>query len=357
MFDSVGYFLANLFDTSDFPARWYCGDWTPLHGWVHIVSDSLIGLAYFTIPATIVYFVLSRRDIPFPRIFWLFGAFIVACGTTHLIEAAIFWEPVYRLSALAKMSTASVSLVTAGMLVRVMPHVLHLPGIEAVNRRLQSANAELSDFADIVSHDLKAPLRGARRLTEWLETDEGQDPESRAENLRLLRDRIDRMDALISGIRLYSKTGRTGYEPTELNLREVLNDVLNSYSPETRQRIELRGSAPRYFGDAIQMYQVLQNLLENALQFGKPDGTVIVSLADAGGLLRIRIQDDGPGIAPEMADRVFRPFFSSRSTEHTGIGLSIVKRIVDAAGGRIWFESQPEYGTSFYVTLPNVRMR
>lgn len=101
--------LSQLFDTSDFPARWTCGHWTELHGWTHIVSDVAIFLAYMAIPVVLAWFALRRPDFAFRPLFWLFCAFIFACGTVHLIEASIFWYPWYRLSALGKVVTALVS--------------------------------------------------------------------------------------------------------------------------------------------------------------------------------------------------------------------------------------------------------
>ena len=94
-------FLRNLFDTSGFPARWKCGSaWTdePWVGWLHILSDLGVWSAYLAIPLVLLYFILRKKDLPFRRVFLLFGAFILACGTTHLMEAIIFWWPAYRLA-------------------------------------------------------------------------------------------------------------------------------------------------------------------------------------------------------------------------------------------------------------------
>jgi hypothetical protein len=92
--------LFGLLDTTGFPARWHCGRWSAPLGWLHIVSDILIFGAYMAIPIVLMYFIRQRPDLPkpFPIVFWLFGAFIVACGTTHALEALIFWQPVYRLA-------------------------------------------------------------------------------------------------------------------------------------------------------------------------------------------------------------------------------------------------------------------
>ena len=90
-------FIVKLFDTSDFVARWNCGDWSDAHGWLHIFSDIAIFAAYFAIPVVLAYFVLRRKDVPFLPIFWLFAAFILCCGIGHAIEATLFWQPWYPL--------------------------------------------------------------------------------------------------------------------------------------------------------------------------------------------------------------------------------------------------------------------
>ncbi len=132
-------FFEKLFDTSDFPARWYCGNWSEGHGWLHIISDTAIWGAYMAIPATLTYFILKRKDIPFLPVFWLFAAFIFSCGTTHLLDAGIFWWPSYRLSGIVKLITAIVSWATVFALIPVIPKALSLPGLGAVNAELNKA--------------------------------------------------------------------------------------------------------------------------------------------------------------------------------------------------------------------------
>ncbi len=92
----MGDYFSKFFDTSDFPARWYCGNWSEFLGWLHIVSDVVTFGAYFAIPAVLIYFARKRDDFSFTNLFWLFGGFILACGTVDLIEAIIFWHPIYR---------------------------------------------------------------------------------------------------------------------------------------------------------------------------------------------------------------------------------------------------------------------
>lgn len=122
--DQVSDFFSQLFLADDWPPRWMCGEWSYFHGWLYITSDIAIWLAYFIIPAIIIFFIQKRHNLPFLPVFWLFGAFIILCGSTHLIDALIFWWPGYRLSALLRVLTALVSLATAFALIRDLPKLI-----------------------------------------------------------------------------------------------------------------------------------------------------------------------------------------------------------------------------------------
>src|SRR5437870_4409543 len=98
----VFYFFANLFDTADWPPRWHCGKWSSFHGWLYIISDLLIWAAYFAIPIIIIRFITYKKHQRFIKLYFLFAAFILACGATHFLDAVSFWVPVYRLSALTR---------------------------------------------------------------------------------------------------------------------------------------------------------------------------------------------------------------------------------------------------------------
>ncbi|XZE19837.1 PAS domain S-box protein [Pirellulaceae bacterium SH449] len=141
--EGVSTFSAKLFDTGDFPARWYCGTWSTDVGWLHILSDIGIFTAYFAIPCVLLFFMLRKKDLPFPKVIWLFAAFILACGIGHLIEALIFWWPVYRLSGLVKAFTAVVSWVTVFVLIRLMPLALQLPSAALLANRLLKSQERL----------------------------------------------------------------------------------------------------------------------------------------------------------------------------------------------------------------------
>lgn len=138
-------FVARIFDTSDFPPRWQCGNWSSEHGWLHVLSDLGVWSAYVAIPCVLIYFLMRRRDLPFQSIFLLFGAFILACGTTHLMEAAIFWWPAYRLAGLIKLFTAAVSWATVVALVPVVPKALAMRSPEELEREIEARKkAELA---------------------------------------------------------------------------------------------------------------------------------------------------------------------------------------------------------------------
>lgn len=169
----VGTFTSKVFDTSDFPPRWYCGTWTAGHGWLHICSDAAIFLAYMAIPCALIYFVRKRKDIPFPFLFYLFGAFIIACGLTHLMEAVIFWWPAYRFAGLLKLATALISMTTVCALAPHIPKLLQLKGPTELETVIRDRTDEL------------------RRLTE---TDELTGLSSRKVLERCLQDAIDHHD-------------------------------------------------------------------------------------------------------------------------------------------------------------------
>ncbi|RYE01267.1 MAG: PAS domain S-box protein [Sphingobacteriales bacterium] len=137
MMEQVLDFFRKLFDTSDWPPRWHCGNWSDFHGWLYIISDLLIWSAYFAIPLTILRYVTRRVDVRFTRAYFLFAAFILACGSTHLLDAVIFWFPAYRLSALVRFFTGVISWVTVFYLLKLVPIALRYKSAEELEREVQ----------------------------------------------------------------------------------------------------------------------------------------------------------------------------------------------------------------------------
>ncbi len=172
-------FLRGLFDTNLWPARWQCGKWSDFHGWLYIISDLTIWLAYFLIPVIILnYFSKRKSTLKFEKGYFLFAAFILLCGITHFLDAMMFWVPVYRFNALIRFLTAGVSMMTVFYLIKILPEVfkqktsLELEN-EIVKRKeaelkLEEANNGLKAFAYVASHDLQEPLRKIRMYTSRL---------------------------------------------------------------------------------------------------------------------------------------------------------------------------------------------
>lgn len=140
LFQEAWDLFSDIFSTQYWPARWHCGKWTDFHGWFYIISELMIWAAYFAIPILLFNIVTKRSDLPFPRVFVLFSAFILLCGSTHLMDAVIFWWPAYRFSALLKFATGVVSLFTVYALYKTLPLILSLRTakeleVEAEHRR------------------------------------------------------------------------------------------------------------------------------------------------------------------------------------------------------------------------------
>ncbi|GAA3995456.1 hypothetical protein GCM10022408_02420 [Hymenobacter fastidiosus] len=172
----VQEFFTHLLDPAGWPPRWHCGRWTDFHGWVYIIADLLVWAAYAAIPFLLVQFIRKRADVPFDRLFWLFALFIVACGSTHLLDAVMFYLPVYRLSALVKVFTAVASWGTVFALIRVLPRALSLRTPAQLEAVVQERTSEL--------HTANQELRRAYDDLETKVTFRTLDLEREAEQLR-----------------------------------------------------------------------------------------------------------------------------------------------------------------------------
>jgi PAS domain S-box-containing protein len=222
--------------------------------------------------------------------------------------------------------------------------------------QLEAMNKELQSFAYVVSHDLKAPLRGISHLADWLAQDyTNMFDEQGKEMLSLLNNRVKRMDNLIDGILEYSRIGRVMSKDEPLDLDTLLRDVLDTLSPPPIH-VEIAHEFPVIVGDKIRITQVFQNLIGNAIKFmDKPQGEVKIGCADAGAHWQFSVTDNGPGIELRFHEKIFQIFQTLKprdEQESTGIGLSIVKRIVEFYGGTIWVESDVGKGSTFFFTFP-----
>ncbi len=228
---------------------------------------------------------------------------------------------------------------------------------EQLLSQIAEINEELTHFAYVVSHDLKAPLRGIKLLTEWLCTDYGEQLGDEAqENLRLLQNRVDRMHNLIEGVLQYSRVGRIHEDETQIDLNQLLPDIIDAIAPPDHIAIAVEGTLPTVNGEKTRVTQVFQNLLTNAVKYmDKPEGRIVVTHEDLGDTWQFSVTDNGPGIEKRHFERIFKIFQTlvrRDEFESTGVGLTLVKKIVELYGGRIWLESELGQGSTFHVTIP-----
>jgi len=222
---------------------------------------------------------------------------------------------------------------------------------------LKDKNGELEDFAYIVSHDLKAPLRSIGTLSDWIDSDYADrlDDEGR-EQLRLLKQRVRRMHDLIDGILKYSRVGRLKEDHVRINISEIIGEVLELVSPSQAITIECAPDMPDICAERTRIKQLFENLISNAVKFmDKPEGLIRISGEERDKTILFRVEDNGPGIEEKHFDRIFKIFqtLSARDTfESTGVGLTLVKKIVGMYGGEVWLESEPGTGTVFFIEFP-----
>ncbi|CAM2733511.1 two-component sensor histidine kinase [Legionella steigerwaltii] len=226
-----------------------------------------------------------------------------------------------------------------------------------IENQLLKTNEELEQFAYITSHDLKAPLRAIERLATWIEEDNADKIDEKSkEHLALLRQRTLRLSNLIDGILHYSRAGRVDLNIELVNTKVILKEIIENLNPEGRFEILLPQRLPVFKTAKIPLVQVLSNLISNSIKHhNRKKGTIKIEVDPLGAFYLFTIKDDGPGIEPEYFDKIFIVFQTLKSRdelESTGIGLSIVKKIVESQGGKVMVQSQVGHGTTMSFTWP-----
>lgn len=209
---------------------------------------------------------------------------------------------------------------------------------------LQRSNRELDDFAYVASHDLKSPLRDIHNLSSWIAEDAGANLSSETQrHLRLLGERVQRMEKLLDDLLAYSRVGRLPTAPQRVSVRATV-DELRPLLQMTKHVVSVRGSEDDIEATPVAVALVLRNLVQNAIKHhDRDEGTVTIETRRVDGGVEVSVQDDGPGIPERFHDRVFRMFQTLRPRDHvesSGIGLAIVKKVLDMHAGSVRIESR-----------------
>jgi PAS domain S-box-containing protein len=222
---------------------------------------------------------------------------------------------------------------------------------------LARSNQELDQFAYVASHDLKAPLRGIANLSQWIEEDLGENvPPDVLEKMALVRGRVQRLEALIDGILQYSRAGRVRSAIEQVDVDLLVKDVVELLAPPPEVAVTIEPGMPTIRTERTPLQQVFMNLISNAIKYNRrPGARITISSRDAGNMYAFSVTDNGPGIEPEYHDRIFGIFQTLESrdrVEGTGIGLSVVKKIVELNGGSITVRSALGEGATFMFEWP-----
>src|ERR1700683_5313470 len=259
-----------------------CYEWQPGVIWRHVISDAVIALAYYSIPLTLIYFVRKRKDLVFDWMFVCFAIFIVACGTTHAMEILNIWHPTYWLSGVIKAITAFTSILSAILLIRLVPQAIALPSpeqlrktnealqsevrerkqaaqkVEALNQelllqtaRIEAANKELETFSYSVSHDLRAPLRHIHGYVDLLLEKSSVLGEEGKRYMTVISESATQLGALIDNLLAFSRMGKSAMQPAWIDTAAMVEQVREELSPDLRGRtIEWKvGELPRVWAD------------------------------------------------------------------------------------------------------------
>ncbi|MEH2451467.1 ATP-binding protein [Nostoc sp.] len=380
------------FHSNGFIPHGHCYLWQTGLVWLHIISDATIALAYYSIPFLLIYFISKRKDVPFNGVFLLFGAFIIVCGTGHLMEIWTLWHPDYWIAGALKALTAIISIYTAFALFFLMPQALTLPSpaqLEAINRVLsteiverkriekqlrfaeevaQNSSQAKSEFLANMSHELRTPLNGILGFTQILQRTESLTEKGR-KGVGIIYQCGSHLLTLINDVLDLSKIEARKLElhPVDFYLPAFIDSVTEICRIRAEQKviafhIELDPDLPTgIHADEKRLRQVLINLLGNAIKFTHQGSVtfkvqVIGQESNANGQtnykIRFQVIDTGTGISPEQAEKIFQPFEQvgnqKQQSEGTGLGLAISQKIVLLIGGQIQVESEFGKGSTFW---------
>ncbi|WP_299683036.1 PAS domain S-box protein [uncultured Tenacibaculum sp.] len=223
---------------------------------------------------------------------------------------------------------------------------------EELLRKLEQRNVELEEYAHIVSHDLKSPLRSISALTSWLKEDYGESlGDGGVKNVDMIQEVVEKMERLINDILNYSSINNDGAPSEEVDTYKVIEGISKLIYVPKHIKIKIDKNLPKIKADKVRIQQLFQNLMSNAVNYiDKDEGLIAVSVKEKKKSYIFSVRDNGIGIKKEYHAKIFEVFQSlGNHKDSTGIGLSIVKKIVDVYNGKIWLESEEGVGTTFYI--------
>jgi len=376
--DQLLDFFRKLGDSQAFMPRWVCGEWSELHGWMYIISDLIIFLAYMAIPVTMLIFVRKRwNDVPFKPVFWLYILFIFLCGMTHLIDAIIFYEPIYRINALVLVLTAVVSMITVGAMVFVLPKALaykspvqlsqivddktsqlqeRIIELNRLSKNLSRKKEQLEQFAYITSHNLRSPAANLHSLIVLAKASE--DIEDSKIILNKISDSADALLHTVNDVSNVIKQSSPQLEATEMSFDQVVSEVLEHHEQELSK---IDATIDRDFHVKTMVYppdhfrSIIQNLIDNAVRYRKKDGPFRLFLRSykKDGRIHFECEDNGIGIDVDKdGEHVFKLYKTlNRDVGGKGMGLFLIRNQLENLNGFIILTSELGKGTTFIVVF------
>ena len=391
-------YFHQLLDSRTLSPHGFCLLWRPELLWTHVLSDATIGLAYMTIPLSLVVILRRRNDIPFGGVVWCFALFITACGLTHFMSIVTLWSPLYGIEALIKVVTAAASVVTAVLLWRLIPLAVSLPSpthLNRVNRELEMRIAERDLAIQELQHEREERVRAEESLLQTQKLEAlGQLTGGVAHDFNNLLQAVqgafemigrraadvgrvkqlaqDGVQAAQRGARLtaqllaFSRSKQLKPEPFAIDelvsgVHEMLQRTLDS---AIDVRFDLGAEGQFVLADRTQLELALLNLAINARDALGADGLIVirtlVSIVDhpgpdmvEGRYVQVSVVDNGAGMSEAVRAKAFDPFFTTKPVgKGTGLGLSQVYGFARQLGGAARIESREGHGTTVSIFLP-----
>ena len=407
-------YLEHLFSSSGFMPHGMCYLWRSDILALHVLADSLITLAYFSIPFTLLYFVRRRQDLQFNWVFVCFAIFIIACGTTHLMEIVTIWRPMYWLSGIIKAITALASLPTAVMLVRLVPEALRWPSPAALQRANSSLELEIAErkraeaevrrindvleirvaertreletayenlretqqasmqqerlrslgrMASGIAHDINNALTPATLYTQsLLDHDKSLSAEAR-NDLAVVLQAIDDVAHTVARIKEFYRGRDANAVHAPVDIRQVLEQVVDltrarwADMPQQRGfvidvRLEHSMQVPPIMGVQGEIRDALTNLVLNAVDSMPEGGTLTLRSYGAQHHVTVEVCDTGVGMTEEVRARCLDPFFTTKGERGTGLGLAMVYGMAERHNAELEIDSELRAGTVVRLVFP-----